>query len=363
MTVTAASTTPAPLVLVTDPVLADDVLRLAAAAGITPEVVPDVVAARRRWLSARVVIVDAAAGMACRSARLPARSGLVIVGRAERGDEPADAIWQLASDLGADHVAVLPAAEPWLVDRLAAPQPTGRRGRVIAVVAGCGGAGASVLSAALAITSMRLGRRAVLIDADPLGSGLDLAVGSDHPEGTRWPDLVASTDMAAAGSVLDALPRVGELCLLCWDREQVCAIPADAMITALDAATRESDLAVIDLPRYPDESSVAALTRADLALVVVPAQVRAAFAAVRVAAIVGPHCRRLECVVRVGGPAGLRARDIAKAIRLPLAGSLRPEPGLGADLEHGRAPGSKVRGPLARLTAQLVRRVVNEERS
>ena len=57
--------------------------------------------------------------------------------------------------------------------------------RLVAVVGGSGGAGASTLSAALAVTALRLGVRPWLVDADPLGGGIDLALGGEDTVGLR----------------------------------------------------------------------------------------------------------------------------------------------------------------------------------
>ena len=46
----------------------------------------------------------------------PASAGVVIVDRAVGNS---DRGWQIATELGAEQVAVLPAAEAWLIDRLA----------------------------------------------------------------------------------------------------------------------------------------------------------------------------------------------------------------------------------------------------
>ena len=89
-------------------------------------------------------------------------------------------------------------------------------------------------------------------------------------------------------------------------------------------------------------------------LLVVPAEVRAAAAAGRVAAAVGMLCRDLRVVVRGPGPTGLDAGALAAALGLPLAGRLRPEPGLDVALERGEPPARRGRGPLADLCARLV---------
>ena len=77
-------------------------------------------------------------------------------------------------------------------------------------------------------------------------------------------------------------------------------------------------------------------------------------AAARVAATVVPRCPKLSVVVRGPAPGKLRASEIADALGLPLAGTLRPEPGLAAALERGEAPGGAGRSPLAALCRHLL---------
>jgi hypothetical protein len=59
-------------------------------------------------------------------------------------------------------------------------------------------------------------------------------------------------------------------------------------------------------------------------------------------------------VVRGPAPGGLRAKDVAQAIGLPLAGSLRPEPRLAAGLERGEPPARDGEGPLAALCQRIL---------
>lgn len=181
---------PRPLVCLRDPELLDDVLRLAAAGCVDVDVPADPAAARRSWSSAPLVLVGADVAEAYAGARLARRPGVVLVGRGPAEGTDDVALWALAADLGADHVVFLPAAEPWLVDRFAtvAAGP-GEPGQVVTVVGGRGGAGASVLATALAVTASRAGARTLLVDADPLGGGLDLLLGHEEVAGLRWPDL------------------------------------------------------------------------------------------------------------------------------------------------------------------------------
>src|SRR6185295_2350808 len=86
-------------------------------------------------------------------------------------------------------VAVLPEAEKWLIDRLLEAAEPAAEAPVIGVIGGRGGAGASVLATALALTAAEAGLRPLLIDADPLGGGLDLLLDAEREPGLRWPGL------------------------------------------------------------------------------------------------------------------------------------------------------------------------------
>ncbi|TQS43844.1 septum site-determining protein Ssd [Cryptosporangium phraense] len=344
-----------PLVCVRDPELADHLLRLAAAAGTDVEVPVDPAAARPLWTGSGLVVVGVDVADEYAAARLPYRIGVVLVAdeRVLGPDDPV--VWRLAADLGAEHVAFLPTAEAWLIDRYTdAVSDRSVDGRVVAVIGGRGGAGASVLATALAVTAASDGARTMLVDADPLGGGLDLLLGRERVAGLRWPDLAATSGRVSPPSLHEALPKVGELRVLSWDRGDVLTIPPEAAGAALEAGKRGSDLLVVDLPRRLDDAAVLALQAADLTLLVVPAEVRACAAASRVARAVRPHCGRLACVVRGPAPAGLRSEELAAALELPLAGVLRAEPKLATALERGDVPAGNGRGPLAGFCRRLL---------
>ncbi|WP_433530945.1 septum site-determining protein Ssd [Micromonospora sp. CA-263727] len=340
-----------PLVVTSDGDLLDDLLRLAAAGGIEVEVAADPAAARTRWQPAPLVLVGVDQAQSCLRARLPRRSRLVLVGRA--GD--VESGWQVADLLGAEHVAVLPAAEPWLVDRFAECGVEGAAAaRIVALLGGRGGAGASILAGGLAVTAARARLRTLLLDADPLGGGLDLVLGWEELEGLRWPALTEADGRVDAPALVRALPSRGDLVVLSWDRGDLVAVPAEAMAATLDAARRGREFVVVDLPRQLDDAAVTALQAADRVFVVVPAELRATAAAARVVAVAAPHCQDLAVVVRGPAPGRLRASEVARALGLPLAGTLRPEPGLCRGLERGEAPAAGGRGPLAELCQRIV---------
>jgi secretion/DNA translocation related CpaE-like protein len=339
-----------PLVVTGDDRLLDDLLRLAAAGGTEVQVAPDPSAARGRYTTAPLVVLGADQAPACLRARLPRRPDLVIAARPSSAVDP----WDYAGPLGAGHVAALPAAEAWLVDRFAGCGERSAPAGVVAVLGGRGGAGASVLAAGLAHTAATAGRRVLLVDADPLGGGLDLVLGWEDDQGPRWPELSTTSGRLDGLALVGALPGRGELALLSFDRRQLPTAPPEAMAAVLAAGRNARDLVVVDLPRYLDDAAVVALQTADHVLLVVPAEVRAATAAAKVAAVAGEHCARVRLVVRGPSPGGLTAEEISRSLRLPVAGTLRPELGLPATLEGGLAPTATGRGPLALLCRRLV---------
>ena len=227
----------------------------------------------------------------------------------------------------------LPEGTELLLDRFAAAaevaeQLATRAGQVVAVLGGRGGAGASVLAAGLAVTAAGSGLRTMLVDADPLGGGVDLAVGWDAER--------------------------ADLTVLSCARAGLAGLSADALRTALEDGRAHCDLVVADLPRRLDDAAVAALEAADRVFLVVPAELRACAAAARVAEAAALHTEALELVVRAPGPGRLRTREIARALDLPIAGTMRSEPGLSRALERGLPPAGTGRGPLAVLCRRLL---------
>jgi secretion/DNA translocation related CpaE-like protein len=343
-----------PLVVTADTDLLDDLLRLAAAGGSEVEVAPDPAGARPRYAAAPLIVIGLDQLRPCLRARLPRRSRVIVAGRGQ----PPDEIWSLAQQLGTPHVVALPDAEAWLVDRFAERPGPETEGRVLAVIGGRGGAGASILAGGLAMTASRAGHRTLLLDGDPLGGGLDLLFGWEDVEGVRWPGLADAEGRVDPSALLEALPHRGDLVLLSFDREQMPAVPSEAMAATLDAGRRGRDLIVADLPRHLDDAAALALQAADRTVLIVPAELRATAAAVRVVRTVRLHCEDVALVVRGPAPGKLRSRDVAQALGLPLAGTLRPDPGMCEALERGRPPAADGKGPLADLCRDLVHELV-----
>jgi secretion/DNA translocation related CpaE-like protein len=331
----------APLIVTADEMLLDDLLRLSAAVGVTPELVHEPRAFRGAWLGASLVLVGAEAAQGIGRLDPVRRANVFLVTHDGRRPE----VWQHALAIGAEDVLTLPACEAGLRDRLADTVDGNRRAAsTVALVGGCGGAGASILAAGLATIAARRGRRVLLIDGDPLGGGLDLVIGLEHAEGLRWPDLAGTVGRVSAPSLRSALPAVKELALMSWDRGHELTIRADIMREVIAAGQRGNDVVVIDLPRHLDPAVQEALTAASTTILAVPAEVRAIAAATRVKTLMAPLCRDLRIVVRAPGVTGIDAGSVASMLGLDLLGSMKSDPAVAESVDRGFGPCCRGRG-------------------
>ena len=371
------------LIVTEDDRLLDDLLRLCAAAGAEVEVAHGAPVDRgdwhrwsgaAAWARAPLVLVgdDCAgvtAGLGGAGTGPPAaarRPGVLLVGRDP--DDPG--VWERGVRLGAEGVLVLPDAESWLTGRIAdAAEAVGGPALTIGVVGGRGGAGASTLACALAVTAARDGRRTILVDADPLGGGLDVLLGGERAEGLRWPAFAESRGRVGSTALEESLPRLHGLRVLSWDRGDVVTVPADAMRSVLGAARRRGGVVVVDLPRRMDDAAAEVLGQTDLGLLVVPAELRAVAAAHRISVRTRPALRDLRAVVRpplstrgaLDYRPGLDERAIGRMLGLSLAGELPWEPRLEERVDRGRPPGSDAHGALARFCEAFWRRVRRDD--
>lgn len=351
------------MIIMTPGGLADEVTRLAAAAGCDPHRVTDPGTVREQWNCAPLLLLDFEAATASANAGLPRRDGVVLV-----STEGNPETWRCAVAVGAQHVAVLPDAEAWLVGALAdAVELPAEPGRVLAVLGGRGGAGASVFATAVAVAVAESGRPTMLVDCDALGGGLDLALGAENVNGLRWSGLALGGGRVPAAALHAALPTPylggrGELTVLSFDRPDYGRADharddrgpdAVAVRTVCQAGRRAGETVVCDVPRHPCEPGTAALETADLAVLVVPAEVRACAAAATVAARVLRYGVALQLVVRGPAPGGITPDDVSRALELPLLATMRPQPGLAGALDRGAVPG-RSRGPLATAARQVL---------
>jgi secretion/DNA translocation related CpaE-like protein len=264
--------------------------------------------------------------------------------------------WERAARLGAEMVAVLPHDETWLVSRMlnAAMGPLPAGACVVGVMGGRGGAGASVLAAALARRAAQDRHRTVLIDADPLGGGIDLVLGAEDHPGLRWADLRPARGVLDIEMLLSQLPVIDDVYVVTWDRSTARSVPPEAMRAVIDAAIRMADVVVIDLPRSLDRAATLATQACRTVLLVVSADVQASAAAQRSAALLRRWADDVRLVVRGPSPGRIDPAGIARALDLPLVGWLPREPRLAAALERAEPPALRRRGPLAMFCRDMV---------
>jgi len=341
------------LLITRDEVLLEDVLRLTAAAGVDLDVAHESAAALRGWASAPVVLVGADQ-LSVVSAQHPVRREQVHV---VTGTTAPDDLFRAALAIGAENVVELPAAETWLVELLTDVADGGaRRATTIGVVGGSGGAGATTFAAALALTAALDTGHVLLIDADPLGGGIDRVAGFEDLDGIRWDSLASTTGRFSSRSLREALPQRDGLAVLTWASGSHCRTEAVAVREVLSAAQRGCDLVVVDLARYPDPMTIEVLSRCDHVVLVAGLTVSAVAAASRVAAYLQDSARDMHLVTR-GRAAGLGAADVSRALGIPLVAAMANQRRLVESVDLGLGPVQARRGPLARAAIAVLDRV------
>ena len=333
----------APLLVSADPLLVADVQRLCAAAGVVPDVVHDSAQALRRWTGAPVVLVgeDCAEGLAGCSP--PRRPRVHVLGRAPVGD----GLFRAALAVGAESVAGLPSSETWLVELLTDVGDGGAApGVTIGVIGGSGGAGATVFAAALAQVAAQRGPT-LLVDADPLGAGIDRVLGLEDTDGIRWDSMLQTTGRLSSRSLREALPRSDRLSVLTWPTDRPASLQAFAVREVLSAGRRGFDAVVVDLPRHRDAVVEETISRCDHVVLVSTLTVPGVSSAARVAHRLPELAPERHLVTR-GSRAGVSPESVSRLLRMPLLASMGDQRGLDEAINLGAGPARSRRGTLAR---------------
>lgn len=329
------------LLVTANEVLRAEVERIVAAAGRQLSLARDATEAAPHWDSAGAVLV----GSDVRELPIRRRAPAVVVGLNGEGD----GLWQLAAALGAERVAVLPEGGPWLAEYLSRSHAPDPGGHVLGVIGGCGGAGATTAAIWLAQAAAGLGARVLLIDGDPWGGGLELALAAEEEPGLRWPDLAEASGSIDPDQLHEALPEAGGFSFLSWpgNRERPPAIDTAAVAGVLDAARRCYELVVLDIGRGLEPLRTFAW-ECDRVVVVLPAQLRAAVASARLV----PELPPVETVLAVRTKPGV-AFDyqlISQAVGLPVQATLPEVRGTAAATELGRLLDAGGRRSVQRFT-------------
>lgn len=335
-----------PLLVTRDDSLLDELLRLAAAAGATPEIAYDAAAGLRSWTGAPLVLLGT--DLAGELGRLgpDRRGGVHVVGWGSADDE----VYRHALRVGAESVVDVTASAAWLAEVLSdLGDSTRGRGVVVGVLGGSGGAGATTFACAVGQVAARSGA-CVVVDLDPLGPGVDRILGLEGVDGVRWDALGRAGGRLGSRELREALPRTGDLGVLTWSGRG--ELPeAEAVREALSALRRGHDTVVVDLPRSGDALVEEVLARCDRVLVLVtPTVVGTASAARLLARLPDPTQARL--VLR--GP-GVSDDEVAAVTGVPVLVRMRDQRGLAEAIDLGLGPARSTRVPLGRAAAEVLR--------
>ena len=334
------------LLVTRDGALLDELSRLAAAAGAAVTAVGEAGTALRGWAPVDLVLVGADLAAELAGLAPPRRPHVFVVVPGTSGGDA----FRLALALGADQVVELPSGAGWLSGLMGdlGDERSGP-GRLIGVLGGSGGAGATTFACALGQVAARAGPAAV-VDTDPLGPGDDRVLGLDGVPGVRWDDLSLSTGRVGARAFREALPSRDGLGVLTWTAGSTADVPAATLREALSAARRGHDVVVVDLPRSAGSVTEELVLRCDLVAVVVRATVASVAAAARVVGRL-PDAGRLGLVVR---GRGVDHEDLAALTGLPLLAGMTDQRGLVESVDLGLGPVRRRRGPLPRAAADVL---------
>lgn len=263
-------------------------------------------------------------------------------------------LWKHGLDNDADKVAFLPDSSQWLAQYLARQRGQGQGAHVVGVIGACGGAGASTTAFLLAASAAADSRSVMMLDADPWGGGVELTFAGEKEGGLRWVDLLGSRGTLNPEQLAAGLPQAHGVSVLSWTSWLAEAAPRSRLKEVvskessenylhfgnvgsarevLRAARKAFQLVVIDLARNQVSLSDFA-SECDSIVVVVPARLQAASAAIALKSILPP----VPIALLVRGPLneGVDAELVAQTIGIDCLGTMPHVRGLDANLSGGR---------------------------
>lgn len=314
------------LLVTGQPYIRETVEQIVAAIGGLLRVETEAAVVPSAWQEADVVLL----GSDIREVPPRRAAPAVLLGLESDGES----LWQSAASLGAERVAVLPEAGPWLAEFLSRTRAPETGGMVLGVVGGSGGAGATTAGIWLAQHAARNDVRTLLVDGDPWGGGIELSLAAEDAPGLRWPDFADASGSLDPGQLADSLPVAGGFSFLSWPGSRDRPPRSDGGISAvLEAARRGFELVIVDIGRGRDCVRTFAW-ECDRVLLVSPPQLRSAVAAARLLDDLPPV--EVGLVIRGGAGASLDGQMIADAVGVPLTAVLPEVKSATTAAEQGR---------------------------
>lgn len=343
------------LVAVSDPVLHPEATHVAAATGYAVVDTDDPRELSRLYSRARAILIDV--DNAEHISGLDRRSGVYFLAA-----DPGPIDWRAALNSHAEGGYVLPAQATELLAALghsSAPRPpshtSGDReqdgsGTLIAVMGASGGAGTSTLAASIARVAAAQSQRVTLIDAAEHSGGLDLLLGLEDSPGARWPELRLGEGVVEAEDLRSALPATRDgIAVLSTARSTIAdpfRLHRESIEPVLDSLRGFSGVTIIDLPPGGQIADGVVIDACDLAIMLIPAEVRPAAAAAQMSADLRRSRTQIAAIVRHRGWSGLSNEDVEKLTRCEVIAELGSISRLARTTELAGLPDSLPR-PLA----------------
>jgi secretion/DNA translocation related CpaE-like protein len=247
-----------------------------------------------------------------------------------------------------------------LADLMPAVTGTGpgpaRGAGLVAVVGACGGAGTSVLAAAMTRALRRRGKAATAVDLDTPGGGLDVLLGIETTPGARWGDLADARGAVDGADLLAVLPRWGAVPVLSGSRGHPVAPAPAVVLDVTTALLRAGECVVLDLPRPGGwgEACRALVSAADVVVLTVPLTVAGVAGAVAASDLLSAAgAREVRVAARGPAPGRVDAGGLAAALGRDVDVVVGWDARLAGAVERGEGPAATRRSPLARAAVDL----------
>ncbi|MCX6404117.1 MAG: hypothetical protein NTW81_01100 [Actinobacteria bacterium] len=259
--------------------------------------------------------------------------------------------WQVAAEIGAKHIVLIPESRQWLVDYIkSAPR---KLGQVISLTGVTGGSGTTTIALALARACAQLGKSVTLVDLDFQSVGLDVAAGCEKSLGLNWSKIQSQAAQADGGAIIAELPQIEGVRLLVNDALR--SHPDKPLQTRIiEQLSGSCDLVLIDAGRWHPKSVIGQIENSERFLVI-PNTIRACAIGREIVSLEANQSQQL--IVREVPGSGLSPVMVAETLDRPLGAVVPTDPRICELSEQGLAlsanPLSKFNRPISALSQRL----------
>ncbi|MBU6348466.1 MAG: hypothetical protein KGQ38_07635 [Actinomycetales bacterium] len=264
--------------------------------------------------------------------------------------------WLLASQIKAEHIALIPESKPWLLEFLKT-KPS-RSAQTFTFYSTVGGLGISTLALTAAKQLSAPDCRVLVVDLDFLSIGLPIAAGAENIRGLTWESLIFDAADADPEAIWTALPTKNGIKLLAHETANF-EIGPQQLCRALVNLQSVADVIILDAGRW-GQSSAALSDLPSSEFIISGNTVRSCAVAQEI--FRQPRASNLQLLVRELPGSSLSPMSIANSIQQPLVKVLPTDNRILELSEQGQilAPNSMTK--FGRAVAQFCReRLLDEQ--